>query len=437
LSKGFPSVTQLIDQYRRREVRPSEIIEELRDRVRARQPIVGAFAATRWEQALTEATRADREYRQGTVEGPLAGLPVAVKDVIDTADCVTEYGSPLFAGHLPNRDADVVTALRRAGAIIVGKTITHEFAWGITSLSPHGSRCRNPLDPQRIAGGSSGGSAAAVADEQVPVAIGTDTAGSVRIPAALCGVTGFKPSFGVVSTRGCWPLAASLDHVGLLTKDPLDAMYLNDVLRGASARLHRRARARAAVMPGISTGQRQAIAAAGIETVSDVQIDLEEPYRVLGTIQSFEALNVHRAAGLYPVHEDHYGADVRARLAAATVVTEHAYRRALDARELVRRSLRDAFAQADVLISRPISGEPPRVDTITGSGADSPLRDRLIPGFALQSLLGLPACLIPVPSTGRFPSSLQITGRRGCDPLVLDAAVALSSACRPAEGAAL
>jgi aspartyl-tRNA(Asn)/glutamyl-tRNA(Gln) amidotransferase subunit A len=418
-----PSVRQLLDRYRDGTLRPSEAVERFRDRWRARQEIVGAFTATRWEEALREAVRADRGYRRGQPR-PLAGVPVAIKDLIDTSDCVTAYGSPLFAGHRPARDAEVVGALRRAGAIVVGKTVTHEFAWGITSLSPHGTRCRNPLDPERIAGGSSGGSAAAVADGQVPAAIGTDTAGSIRIPAALCGVSGFKPSFGALDTRGCWPLAPSLDHVGVIVEDPFDAALLTAAIRGMPSASLGPGASRVAVASDLPMADQDALGAAGVELVEGAPLEADRAYMALGTIQAFEALAVHRAAGLYPARRDHYGADVRRRLDRAAEVPESAYEEALAARSDLRRHLAASFAGAEVLVTPMPSIDPPRVADFTRDDEDR-FRAVLIPACATQSLHGLPSFVLSPSSDRRFSASLQITGRRGRDQLVLETAAAL------------
>ncbi len=420
------SARRLLEGYREGAVLPSEVVEQLRDRWRARQDAVGAFAATRWDGALVEALEHDAAYRRGSPRGALAGVPLAVKDLIDTADCPTEYGSPVFGGHRPARDADVVAAARRAGAIVVGKTVTHEFGWGITSLSVHGSRCRNSLDPERIAGGSSGGSAAAVADGQVPLAIGTDTAGSVRIPAAFCGATGFKPTFDTISTRGCWPLAPSLDHVGVIVGDPLDAVPLVQALCGMRPGPGPEAAAPAvAVDPDAPVSVRRALAGAPLETLEGEALDWKRANRCLRTIQGFEAIAVHRAAGLYPERRDQYGEDVRLRLDRAAGITEAAYVEALDHRESMRQRCAAAFAGQDILVSAAATIDPPEVAELGEDGADSRLRDGLIPNFAPQSLFGLPACVIPIQAERGSPSSLQVTGRRGCDDLVLATAAAI------------
>jgi len=207
-----------------------EQVEEALGRIEALDGQLGAFVTVLAEQARVEASRRDAERAEGRVRGPLHGVPVAVKDLIDVAGVVTGAGSAKLAGNRAARDAPVVARLREAGAVIIGKTRTHEFAYGV--LTPG---TVNPWDPTRIAGGSSGGSAAAVAAGLVRFAVGTDTAGSIRIPAACCGVVGFKPTYGTVPTKGIWPLSWSCDHAGPIAGSCADAALLFSVLSGRPA----------------------------------------------------------------------------------------------------------------------------------------------------------------------------------------------------------
>ncbi|MBA3823203.1 MAG: amidase, partial [Ktedonobacterales bacterium] len=196
--------------------------------IAAREGTVHAFATITTERALADATRADAERRAGIDRGPLHGVPIAVKDLLMTAGIPTGAGSAVLRDHTPTEDADVVRELATAGAVLLGKTNTHEFAWGVFTPPT-----RNPWDPTHIAGGSSGGSAAAVAAGETCAAIGTDTGGSIRIPAACCGVTGFKPSYGRVSLRGVIPLSTSLDHVGPIARTAEDCALLMDAIAAA------------------------------------------------------------------------------------------------------------------------------------------------------------------------------------------------------------
>jgi aspartyl-tRNA(Asn)/glutamyl-tRNA(Gln) amidotransferase subunit A len=212
---------------REREASSVELVEGALGRIGELDGRVGAFVAVLADRALAEAAERDAELRRGRVRGPLHGVPVAVKDLVDVAGVVTGAGSPKLAGNLAAADAEVVSRLRAAGAVVVGKTRTHEFAYGVVTPGTV-----NPWDPDRIAGGSSGGSAAAVAAGLVPAAVGSDTSGSIRIPAACCGVVGLKPTFGRVPATGVWPLSWSCDHVGPIAATVADVALLDAVLAG-------------------------------------------------------------------------------------------------------------------------------------------------------------------------------------------------------------
>jgi hypothetical protein len=193
---------ELARRVREGEVGSVELVGRALERVGELDGRVGAFVLVLAEEAMAEAAERDERVRRGEAVGPLHGVPVAVKDLIDVAGAVTAAGSPKLAGNVAGRDAEVVTRLREAGAVVVGKTRTHEFAYGVVTPGT-----ANPWDLGRIAGGSSGGSAAAVAAGLVPGAVGSDTAGSIRIPAACCGVVGLKPTWGRVPATGVWPLS--------------------------------------------------------------------------------------------------------------------------------------------------------------------------------------------------------------------------------------
>jgi aspartyl-tRNA(Asn)/glutamyl-tRNA(Gln) amidotransferase subunit A len=207
-----------------------ELVERALERIGALDGRVGAFVLVLAERALAEATERDAVRRRGGALGPLQGVPVGVKDLIDVAGTVTAAGSPKLAGNRAAADAEVVGRLRAAGAVVVGKTRTHEFAYGVVTPGTV-----NPWDPRRIAGGSSGGSAAAVAAGMVPAALGSDTAGSIRIPASCCGLVGLKPTWGRVPATGVWPLAWSCDHVGPIAGSVADVALLDAVLAGDPA----------------------------------------------------------------------------------------------------------------------------------------------------------------------------------------------------------
>ena len=426
----------LLAAYRSRTLSPREVVESLAARIEWLNPSLGAFTTLCLERALDEAAAAERLYARGESVGPLAGVPFAAKDLFDSEGVRTTYGSRMFASHVPERDAAAVATLRRAGAILIGKTQTHEFAWGITSVNEAIGSSRNPWDPERVPGGSSGGSAVALAAGMVPLALGSDTGGSVRIPAAFCGVLGFKPTFGRLDTRGLWPLAPSLDHAGLMARDPRDlALGLGVLdepvdLKGASLAgvtivacpdLHVVDPA-----PGIAAAYRHALAAAESAGARVVERPFPPADRIDGTfrvLQAGEALRVHGDAGLYPARAAEYGDDVRHRLDAAAALDPGAYAAAAPDRETIRSALLRLVGDGGLLLTPVSAVPPPRTDDL-GS-----MRAAVLPFTTPQNLAGLPVCAVPagLDELG-LPVGVQITGAPHADADVLLAAAALVSA---------
>jgi aspartyl-tRNA(Asn)/glutamyl-tRNA(Gln) amidotransferase subunit A len=226
------SILQLSKQLRGREISPAELTTACLSKIAALHPALNAFITVTAESALSQAREAEAEIQRGDWRGPLHGVPIALKDLIDTAGIRTTAASALFKDRIPTDDAAVVRRLKNAGAILLGKQNLHEFAYGGSSVISYFGEVRNPWNAAYIAGGSSGGSASAVAAGLGCAAIGTDTAGSVREPAALCGVVGLKPTYGRVSTRGVIPLSPSLDHVGPITTTAADAAVMLQAIAG-------------------------------------------------------------------------------------------------------------------------------------------------------------------------------------------------------------
>ena len=228
------SLAALARALRDRSISPVEALETCLERIEA--GATNAFITVTAERAMEAAKRAEQEIQAGEYRGPLHGVPIALKDLIFTKGVRTTMGSAFFEDHVPEHDAAVVEKLEQAGAVVVGKTNTHEFAYGPTGDRSRFGPTRNPYDQARITGGSSGGSGAAVATSLVYCALGSDTGGSVRIPAALCGVVGMKPTFGRVSKHGVFPLSWTLDHVGPITRTVEDNALLLNVLAGHDLR---------------------------------------------------------------------------------------------------------------------------------------------------------------------------------------------------------
>ncbi len=221
---------------RSRQVSSVELTLECLARIEKLNPKLNAFITVTAELAIEQARRADRELAEGVDRGPLHGIPVAHKDLLCTDGILTTSGSKIFASYVPNFDAAVVERMHNAGAVMLGKTGLHEHAYGITSTNPHYGAIRNPWDPERIPGGSSGGSAVAVATGMALLATGTDTGGSIRVPASYCGVTGLKPTFGRVSKFGALPLGFTLDHIGPMARTVRDTAAALQVMAGFDGR---------------------------------------------------------------------------------------------------------------------------------------------------------------------------------------------------------
>ncbi|GIJ54559.1 amidase [Virgisporangium aurantiacum] len=413
---------------------PVDLVDAALDAIATSQPVLNAFVTVDAEGAR----KAARAARDEPPRGPLHGVPVAVKDIVDTAGLLTTMGSRHFAGHTPTRDATVVARLKQAGAVIVGKTSTHEFAYGPTGDRAANGPCANPHDPARMAGGSSSGSAAAVAAGLVPLAVGTDTGGSVRIPAALCGVTGIRPGIGRIPTDGVFPLSWSLDAVGVLATDVAGTAAGWRVLAGCG---EMPGPALKDLRVGLPTGfdrlddvVRESFAAL-VETLAragarlrpvDVD-DAAELRDVYLTVQSAEAVAVHHERLVE--RPDLFNDEIRTRLDDAARVTGFEYARALRRLAAVRATAARRLSGLDVLLlpTVPITAPPLHArDTDVGGGWTSP-RDALLAHNTPWSVLGLPAISLPIPTTG-LPVGAQLVGPPGGDADLLAIAAVVEKA---------
>ena len=343
---------------------------------------------------------------------PPAGIRLAVKDLIDTAGLVTTYGSAIFRDHVPERTASCVSRLEEAGYGVVGKTNLHEFAYGITSDNPHFGAVVNPLDPDRIPGGSSGGNGAALAAGLCDVALGTDSAGSIRLPAACCGVAGFKPTWGLVAADGVFPLAPSFDTVGPMARTAGDCAA---VLRGLGIELEGgsdEVRAALAWVEHADSLVRARVEEAAALLPNVERVDFPLP-RDLNPAFQAEAADVHRE--LFAEHADSYGENVRRKLEAAFAVSEDAVARSRAEREAYRQRALAALEGFDVLLTPTM----PMVAPTVGPG-DLVLRERMISLTRPLNATGWPALALPCgPAEHGLPASLQIAARPGDDAVVL------------------
>ena len=360
------------------------------------------------------------------VEDPPAGIRLAVKDILDTAGIRTTYGSLVFENHVPDSTAEAVVRLERAGYADVGKTNLHEFAFGMTSENPHYGTVPNPIAPGRIAGGSSGGSAAALAAGMADVALGSDTAGSIRAPAACCGVVGFKPTFGLVPTAGCFPLAPSFDHVGPIARTVADCTRMMAALVPDLDPVPEIAPD--GVQVGVAwIGEADPLVRARVEEAAAIfpdQRELSLPAMPPGIqhVRMRETAETH--VKLFSDFRDRYGHDVAEKLDRCLEVTDREYQAGLETRESYRERLAELMRGIDIVLAPTL----PMVAPPTGIG-DLALRDRLTLFTYPFNAIGAPALAVPCGAAeAELPASVQVVGRPGMDALVLGVGALLERA---------
>lgn len=398
------------------------------DRIAARDGLLNAFVTVMGEEANPPA------------EGPLHGIPIAVKDMYEVKGVRTTAGSRILAEYVSPRDAAVIQRLRAAGAVIIGKTATHEFAYGCTTDSPFHGPTRNPADPDRTPGGSSGGSAAAVAAGMVPLALGTDTGGSVRVPAACCGVVGFKPTYGRISTEGIIPLCWSLDHPGFLTRTAADAALLLDVLSGAAEAGARGGRpgSLCGVRAGIPQGWLQApmepavlgAFAGGVQRLRELGAELEAvdlppllEFHFVSRILTLAEAGSYHARYLGRLAE--YAPDVRARVELGQVIPAREYLLARRMRASLCRRTADVMSQVHLLVTPTMPIVAPRIGERSCLGGE-PVSDAMLRYTVPFNVTGQPAVSLPAGCTPEgLPVGLQLVGPAHGDEWILHVAAAL------------
>jgi aspartyl-tRNA(Asn)/glutamyl-tRNA(Gln) amidotransferase subunit A len=365
----------------------------------------------------------------GRPETVADGIPLAVKDLLDTEGLTTTYGSAMFAEHVPTRTAEAVRRLEGAGYANVGKTNLHEFAYGVTSENAHFGTVPNPVAPGRIAGGSSGGSAAALAAGLAAAALGTDSGGSIRIPAACCGVVGFKPTFDLVPTDGCFPLAASFDTVGPMAHSVEECRAMLQVLAPAfePEEAPETVRVACAWIDEAEAGVAERLTA--VAQLLDATPISFPSWSDTYPLFMHEVADVHR--DLYAENGDLYSAEVALKIERCLAVTDADARIAARARDEFRRAAESALQGYDLLLTPTLSTVAPP----TGIG-DAELRERMIRFTYPFNALGWPALALPAgPAEDGLPASAQLVGRAGADPLVLAVGARLSSLIRGTAGA--
>jgi aspartyl-tRNA(Asn)/glutamyl-tRNA(Gln) amidotransferase subunit A len=403
-----------------------------------------SLITTTYDEALIEAAERDRELASGIDRGPFHGVPIAHKDLLYTRGVRTTAGSLLFKNFVPDYDATVVTNLREAGAISIGKANLHELAYGITSKNPHFGAVLNPRDPERIPGGSSGGSAALIAAGFLPVATGTDTGGSIRIPAAYCGITGIKPTYGLVSRHGVLPLAFGLDHVGPL------GTCVEDCALALNAMVASKTEFNLAPLPNLN-GVRIGVPStffferlnAEIEIIVRQRIDQFQQLGATvtpvnlpdyaGVTAAARIVQMAEAGALYVNYQDPtmFGADVWANVTQGREIMGHEYVNAQRLRGVYRKQFDQLWNNVDIIVSPTTAITAPLLTETTvqidGQAEDVRLAStRLVRGW---NFLGEPAMSIPCGHDSRgLPVGLQLVSKPFSEPRLLQIAKTMERA---------
>lgn len=448
----LPNIAKLAPRLRRKEVSPVEITSDCLDAIAKLNPSLNAFITVMADSALEEARAAEAEIARGEWRGPLHGIPIALKDLIDTAGVRTTAASALYKDRIPSEDAEVVRRLRAAGAVIIGKNNLHEFAYGGSSLVSYFGEVRNPRDSERIAGGSSGGSAAAVVAGMAVAAIGTDTAGSVREPAALCGCVGLKPTYGRVSIRGVIPLSTSLDHVGPLARSVADAAIVLQAIAGYDAEDITSSNVPVADYAGairedvknlrvgvprdffvdldaeVRSGVDQALALIQslVAEVKDIRLEIPTDR----TLQAAESYAYH--AENIAKHSELLSAETVRRIRSGESITAAEYiSRRLELDE-ARRRIAGVFADVDVIVTPTTPMSAPAIGELKGDReALRPAELKLLRNTRPFNVWGLPAISVPCGATkSGLPVGLQIAGPHWREDLVLRIAHTYEQAAR-------
>ncbi len=456
---AFLRISQVAVLLERKKVSPPEVVGAVLERIQELNCRLNAYIYVNPDEVQKKAREAEHEIMHGRYRGPLHGIPIALKDNILTARIPTTAGSKILKDFVPTKNAFVVDRLRRAGAILIGKTNLSEFAYGATTNNVHFGPTLNPWDTQRSPGGSSGGSAAAVAACMATASLGTDTGGSIRIPSALCGVVGLKPTFGRVSRHGVVPLAASFDHVGPLARSVLDVAIILRTIAGYDSLDEGSVRKPVPNYPkvlkkrlgrprlGLPKQYYFEVLDEEIRTAIDTAIkcfqklgaflqEVSLPHVAESSEPSTqaafaEATSYHQLSGYFPARADEYGQDVRERLEIGAKVLATDYLRAFALAKLVRKDFEDAFANVDAILAPtvPIPAPRMRVKVVEIDSHVEPVRSALIRLNRPQNVTGLPAITVPCGFTRTgLPIGIQIIGRAFDESTVLRLAHAYEEA---------
>ncbi len=449
------SLTELSELIRSRKVSPVEVTRSILDRIEKLNPAYNAYITVTRDVAMKSAQEAESEIQQKKWRGPLHGIPIALKDLFDTAGIKTTAGSAVFKDRVPEQDAEVVRRLKAAGAVLLGKTNMHEFAFGGSSLVTYFGGVHNPWDLGRIAGGSSGGSAAAVAAGLCYGALGSDTAGSIRNPAAYCGIVGHKPTYGLVSTRGVIPLSWTLDHVGPMTRTVSDTALLMQAIAGfdpeetTSIRMD---------VPNYAAALRSRPTSVRVGVARDFYFERLEPEIETATNQALDVLRkltggmtevtissrgqeelraLVRLAEAYAYHAEFirktpelYQPETLGRIRPGVNIGTVAYIEGRHQIERTRRTIGEVFRKVDVIVTPTCPVGPPPIAEFTGDrNGSTDFQTRNIKNTSPFNVYGWPSISVPCGFTASgLPIGLQISGPLGADAIVFQVAHAYEQA---------
>ncbi len=446
------TIENLAPLIRRKKLSPVELTGWLLDRIADRQPVINAYAAITADVAMAQARKAEKEIVKGRYRGVLHGIPISLKDLFYTKGIRTAAGSRILARFVPQENAAVVNRLLDSGCILLGKTNLHEFAFGATNVNPHYGPVRNPWDIRRMSGGSSGGSAASVVSAQALGSFGTDTGGSIRIPAAACGCIGLKPTYGRVPMTGVIPLSFSLDHAGPLSRCVMDAAFLFEAVAEPNLWGLDYRRVIADVRKGIGScrigmprqyffDQLQPAVRKAVLASVDVfrqlgaeirEVDLhkmETTARIAAEITGDEALAFHEK--WLRLRPQDYGDDVRSRLKQCRKATASVYIQTQQERMEYSERLNKALETVHLLLTPTLPVVAPFIDQneIKIGRSVQDVRLALLSLTRPGNLSGLPAISVPCGfSPEGLPMGLQLIGRRSGEAALLRAAYAYEQA---------
>lgn len=413
----FSSIDNLHSMYEAREASPVEVLEATLERLEELEPRLNAFVTVLSEEAVSQAKEAEGRFVRGEPTSKMTGIPVSIKDIFDTRGVRTSLGSRIMRDYIPDKDAYVYARLKEAGAVVFGKNNMLEFAYGF--VHPDYGQCNNPWDTNRTAGGSSSGSASSVAAGIGYASIGTDTGGSVRIPASFCGVVGLKPTYEKVSREGCFPLSHTLDHVGPITRTVRDNAAVLDAISHADLL----ATPPAGSLSGVKIGVIENLMGEpiGPEVLSLVEAAIDRLRGLGGEVTNVRVPGVEAASEAalpillaeasyhhsqwYPDRADDYSSGTRANIDAGFKVSAVEYVRALQERRRLTETVNDALGQVDVLVCPTVAYTATETDPNFEGGAEEYIL-RSVP----FDVTGHPALTIPVGTTSsqNLPAGLEL-----------------------------